>query len=300
MRTYGYALAFVALTGLAAGCASQQRDTQTEVVYSAAVIADEPTPPGTVAPPQPQVIARPYRPDSIMSGTSDFELERQRREAAHAAFKSAYKASGNPRIVAYFNRELSDDVQEWTSQSRVKVGYGEATTTESSGGATSTTVTSGGVAASVETRTPSDEGLPVAETWQWRLEDAFVQSIAGAGAVIVDRTLIMRSTAASQPQTAYGDLAVKQIEMQALEGKADILAEIVISRQPDVDYGYLFRSRAYDIKTGAILVSTSSATWLLGPSGVSTSDPDVYVLPNPEIIGQRLADELIVELGQKI
>ena len=54
---------------------------------------------------------------------------------------------------------------------------------------------------------------------------------------------------------------MKNIEMEALKEKTDILVELLVSRSPHSPYGYEFRATAKDIQTGQILANCTSANW---------------------------------------
>ena len=287
------------LVAVCVGCATAPKK---KVETYDELIIDRPTPPGEVPSAEEPVVAQPYRPDpgpAPSPGADGGGIS-----VILPGFSSAYERAKRPRIAVYVNRTLSGEVQEWTSTRRESVGYGE-TVRKEEGGKTSTTTTTGGAAASTQTRTGNGQGKFIEQKWAWRLEDAIQAPLLDAGARLVDRDLIMRLAAAATPHTAYEDLAVKTIEMEALKGHADILAEVEISLTPDGRRGYLYRLRACDIDSGQVLVSKSSASWprsrrTTGEYVATTEGYQKTAYPNPEQVGAWLAQDLMEGLAQQL
>ena len=267
------------------------------------VLLDRPTAPGEVPPPKLEGPAKvePYRPypeesavPAAPSGLSAADM---------ALFKAKYHAAKSPRIAVYLNRQLSANVREWESNVRVATDISMTTTTKD-GSKTKTESTQGTVATAVQTRADEgDRGAMGPETWQWRLEDAIANQLLGAGVKMVDRALMMRLTAADAVPAGTAP-AVKTVETNALRGKADILVEIVVSNDPDPKLGYLYRVRAYDIDSGQVLLSTSSANWpptrrAKGELVTTDRGYERTALPKPETIGGWLAQDLMSGLAAR-
>lgn len=263
------------------------------------IIIDRPTPSGDVQPPREVTPVQPYRPSppADLSGTETVANQ----TAIASSFRKAYAQKGNPRIALYVNRALSDDPREWQSNSRTTVGYGE-TQTKSGANGTSKTTTSGGVSVSQEVRIDDTGSRPVDQAWAWQLEDAVRAPLLNAGVQIIDREIILRLAAASEGHTAHEDLALKRLEMDALKGKADILAQIVISPSPDPKLGYIYRTEAYDVDSGRVITSTSSANWPASRrvKGVWVATQTGYEktgMPDPQELGKFLAMDLMAGLS---
>lgn len=293
-RSLSIAMRCIAVAVLTLGCQTTSNKEQIEHQ-----VIDQPTPPGIIEPPRADVQApKPYRPYGEAEpayAQVEMGFEKIARE-----FADKYAKAKKPRIALYVNRVLDGDVREWQGNTRVAVGYGETVREESDGKKTKRQV-SGGAAISVETRQDAGAGVALDQTWAWRLEDAIRHPLIQAGAHIVDRKIIMRLAAADIGGTAYGDVSIKTIEMAALKGSADILAQVAISRTTDPKHGYLYRLEVFDINTGRILLSTSSANWPRSRSArgelVSTSkgfERSNYA--NPQTLGNWLARDLMAGL----
>lgn len=186
--------------------------------------------------------------------------------SALAAFPAAYAKAGRPRIAVFWNRAFDDDLSsEYRERSSRQVGatlgltdriearrtpqgasiernidaeVGRSVTTES------------GIVRSENRRRPEDENSA------WRMETAFVSAFANAGAVMIDRAVIMRLVARNAEVAMAPDS--QSIETEALVGKADLLVEILSRPSPEEDSGFLFRVSVKEIKSGRVLVTFSS------------------------------------------
>jgi len=243
-------------------------------------------------------------------------------EKAYAAsitrFKQAYASANSPRIAIYFNRALSDEVREWFTPTRsvvtgrgqkVSVGGGSAIVTP--GGA----VVDAGSEAKVEGQTDTDRGIAAynqrhienmarespEESWMWRFEDNFLQPFIKGGAKIIDRATILRLAAATEKQgDPYSLDAVKKIEMDALIGHADILVEILVTRDHASPSGYAFRATAKEIKTGTIVgsVTKTGRDYRYEKSFEAVATPSGYKLRkgSAALILENVSQELSVDL----
>jgi len=215
------------------------------------------------------------------------------------AFRKAYEKARSPKIALYVNRELSSDVREWKSDVRISEGHGE-TKKKTKGAVTEKIVTAGADTLSVETRSDDGAGQARPDSWLWQLEDSFAQTMMAAGGRLVDRAMVMRLMAASSVDTAYEDVPVKKIETDALKGNADILVELVISRNPDPKQGDVYRTRAIDINSGVVLATSNTSGWRLSTDGPANEDPNERAsdqLPDASSLGKRMAQELMGALA---
>jgi len=290
VQVVGRATVLLLLTSTVLGCESLHKS----------VILDEVTPPGEIEPPPAQVHSetqvRPYRPEPGVSGLGETTVHSRDPKSPHSAFETAYRKANQPRIALYVNRALSDDVREWVSGSRLKVGYVQTSTTHN--GQRTTTETVGTATASTQTRSHDGAGRERTDHWIWRLEDAISQPFLDVGARLVDRAMIVRLASAQRGHNPHEDEPVKLIEMLGLKDAADILVEIEISACPDDRLGYVFRIRAVDITSGTVLTSTTSASWdrngRVSGQWLATSEGyERKGLPKPEVVGYRLAEDIM-------
>ena len=259
------------------------------------VIHEEYTPRGSVPPPalshrtvgevpapRAATAARPVReaPDRATgSAPSEWMGTPDAAPEAVAEFREAYGAAGSPKLVVYLNRELSADVREWRTDSRLVVsGTGrfsaEAGAASGSAGLSHTGVEGdiAAVGAAVEAEAEG-EGATVAEqrhnaspervhpgeAWMWVFEEGFINALLDSGAIVIDRATILRDTATSAPgDDRFNPASVKMIEMEALREHADVLIELLVSPSSASPYGYEFRASAKEIATGRILANVTS------------------------------------------
>jgi len=137
----------------------------------------------------------------------------------------------------------------------------------------------------------------------WAFEDGFLQPLTDANVKIVDRATIMRLVAADEQDKggALAPLAVKQIEVDALRGYADIFIELLITASPKAQYGYAFKATAKDVKTGTLIANVTSVNWKYLPERerkilAGRSDYQVVVerkLPTLDDVASTLALELM-------
>jgi hypothetical protein len=178
-------------------------------------------------------------------------------------FKRAYSSKKSPRIAVLLNRQLSDEVREWVTDSRLVVAGGYSETRTVPGKEPEKTDVAGGISGSSQQQAESGARPSPNERWMWAFEDGFIQPFLQSGAKTVDRATIVRLAAASpgQQDSAYAPIAVKKVEMDALKGYADIFVEILISRSVSSLYGYEFKASAKEVNTGIIVANVTSLRW---------------------------------------
>ena len=242
--------------------------------------ADRETPPGTVPPPTPSV------PITVPQASSA-AVEQQAASAEPTSgivireFGTAYSKQKNPKIAVFLNRELSADIQEWHTPARLVV-EGKMKVDRTGVSAVHDKQTVGNVAqrdvaqvAGGETTVKGKDGkfyeqvklpddrLAPPEAWMWQFEESFLAPFLDAKTVLLDRATVMR-LAASDADAGKGkgkELNPKQIEIEALKGKADLFMEILVHRNPLSPVGYEFKVSVKEVSTGRLLSTVSSLTW---------------------------------------
>ena len=178
------------------------------------------------------------------------------------AFQSAYRSAGAPRIALFWNVLLTDQVAEGvTSSSRVRSERNETVNRleqETAGEAGSSRIIDGDsrrtvdVTANRTTRATDSakRGTPFAERDAWLLETAFTKTLMEGGANLIDRNMIVRTSALELEAGKGRDL--RSAEAKGLLGKADLLLEVLMTRDPDSPFGWGFRCNLRDISTGRL------------------------------------------------
>lgn len=255
------------------------------------------TPPGAV-PPAQGTAAESSRP----TDTSDIEPLRRPvppddSPEVLASFTEEYRLHKQPRMAIYFNRELSDEVREWASESRLAVSVRRKDRAQA-------TEESTWIAEQTYLYPDGRKPAPT-EMWMWGFEDRFLETFLSAHAHLVDRATILRLTAArSHNPVDLGSAPVKKIEMDALATYADLFMEILVLRSPDAPTGYEYRASAKDVRDGRLLASVTSLRW---PSDTRTRTQTfvsesgyhlAQVMPPVGEVSRRLALDLMQALSQ--
>lgn len=172
------------------------------------------------------------------------------------AFAAAYARAGRPTIALLWNRAFTDLLQQDSaSQIRIdttRAGVGTQETAAMPGylatqragvAAVSTTIT----AAEVKSNQPV-RSAPV-ERVDLELRSAFVQTLAGSGVRLVDRNVVMRTTAAK----TKGPLDSQQVETNALGKHAALLMEVLNTPDPASPTGWATYVSIKRLDTGVVL-----------------------------------------------
>jgi len=225
-------------------------------------------------------------------------------------FKRAYFRAGKPKLAIFWNRKLDDQLSQWYTSSRnidTRKGWW-------SGGKGFTATQE---RLDVEGR--FDDRAQPNELLGFQFGAGFTRTLINTGADIVDRDTIMRLTH-SQAKEAADNIIVadyQQIEIDALIGYADYIAEILYTpSQPDSDQ-LTFLISVKEVKTGRLVAMFPSYTttdetnytyeWVTTPSGYekvkvpvvherSPYDSDNVQPGTPEHIGWNVAMETMAAL----
>jgi hypothetical protein len=151
-----------------------------------------------------------------------------------SGFSSAYARAGRPTIAVLWNREFTDMLQQH-SASQVSIdtlragavsgeavrvpGYAAAQVSGAAVG--NTTITTQDV------KTQQAQRSSPVERVDLQMRSAFMQTMASSGVRLVDRNVVMRTTAAKQKG---GGLDSQQIETDALTKHARLLMEVLNTR----------------------------------------------------------------------
>jgi hypothetical protein len=205
-------------------------------------------------PPQYQAPQAPQAGSTI----TPFPSAPVQRENAFAAreqvvrdFSAAYQKAKKPKIAIFWNRELTDTLDEWYGTSRVVITQqGQGSLSGNYGSNNLNLSGQGNSQTSIEQqkRTGSDQRAQFSETREWQFQDGFLGPFLKAGAYVVDRAAIVRLTGVNA-----GGMNGKAIETQALSGMADILIEVLAGNTSQSRSGYELRARVLETKTGRIL-----------------------------------------------
>lgn len=200
----------------------------------------------------PPPAAAPQRDGEVMERakrTSDAAFGQKSDMAAD--FAAAYARNGKPKLALFWNRQLSDTLNEWYSDVRIvnrtdtnSTMSGELTLNQS-GSQQNTTA--------IEKRVTDPRRVSTSESFEWEFQDGFLAPFLEAGVTVLDRAAIMRLTGVDMAGTGE-----RSVETRALQGKADYLMEVLVSPNQRSTVGYELRARILDVRTGAIVAMVNS------------------------------------------
>lgn len=254
-----------------------------------------------------------------------------------AAFSAAYAKAGKPSMAVLWNREFSDMLQQSSAQTltvnesaaavtraqsgRVSGFSGDTTTvggpgfvaTETNAGAATfasgerrsaavanTTVTL------ADTKTTQAQRRGPVERVDLQMRSSFLQTIVSSGVRLVDRNLIMRTTAASQKG---GNLDSQQIETEAISKHAALLMEILNTRDAQSPTGWSTYVSVKSLKDGIIVMEG----YLDGQLPEGSPKPPAKFEADPRgafrqvvepvkvgDVGKRVAEQTLARLGEAL
>lgn len=200
----------------------------------------------------PPPVAAPVRDGEVMTKTKaagDAAFGKQADLVSN--FAAAYARNGKPKLALFWNRALSDTLNEWYADTRVvnrsqgsSTMSGELTLNQSGNTENST---------AIERRVTDPRRVQTSESFEWEFQDGFLAPFLEAGVTVLDRAAIVRMTGADMQGTGE-----RTVEIRALQGKADYLMEILVAPNQRSSVGYELRARILDVKTGAIVAMVNS------------------------------------------
>ncbi|HSW20963.1 MAG TPA: hypothetical protein VLJ86_27320 [Ramlibacter sp.] len=171
-------------------------------------------------------------------------------------FAAAYARAGRPAIALLWNREFTDMLQQ-TSASQLSIdtvragassaeavrlpGYAAAQAQGASVANTTITLQ--------DTKTVQGQRSGPVERVDLQLRSAFVQTLVSAGVKLVDRNVVMRTTAA---KTA-GALDTQQVEAAAIAKHAQLLMEVLNTRDAASPTGWATYVTVKRLSDGTVL-----------------------------------------------
>jgi hypothetical protein len=228
------------------------------------------------------------------------------------SFAAAYRKAGSPTMVVLWNREFSDMLQQ-SSASQVsidttragaasvvrEVGPGWSTADAASASRSNTTITAR------DTKTvQAQRGGPV-ERVNLQMRSSFVQTIVGAGVKLVDRNLVMRTTANAKK----GELDSQDIETSAFIKHAKLLMEVLNTPDSASPTGWATFVSVKRLSDGVVLMEGymdgNLPEGAAKPAPKFEADPrggfrEVVSTTSVSEVGARVAQQTLGQLGQAI
>lgn len=230
------------------------------------------------APAIPESAYRRGMPDVITPAPSPNAAPLFNRQA----FATAYAKAGRPAIAVLWNREFTDMLQQGSaSQVSIDTVRAGAATRESvrvpgyAGTEVQGAVVGSTTITQREVKTQQAQRSGPVERVDLEMRGAFIQTLAGAGARLVDRNVVMRTTAA---RTKGGNHDSQQVETDALAKHAKLIMEVLNTRDPASPTGWATFVSIKRLDTGVVLAEGYMNGQL--PEGMARPTPRFEADPN--------------------
>lgn len=214
------------------------------------------------------------------------------RVGIRSRFRAAYARANSPKMVIFWNREFTDEVG---------TGYDLVQSSDSFVERRGSSISAGsetrlGIRSTTDNRRESQ----LSEAGDFDCEQGFQGALGQAGARLIDRTAIMRTTGAARGAGATAN--VQELETQAILAKADIIIEVT---QMGGGGGTNFKVVARDLRRAKILAAfrtngrppPAPRRYVAGPNGFELARA---AEPSSERIGEQVAIELISRLAGQL
>jgi hypothetical protein len=177
-------------------------------------------------------------------------------------FQNVYIQRKRPKLAIFWNRALDDQVATtYRDDMRIRSGggstslltdetefnrFGSSRIIESNNSFQNTT--------DVSRRTGPAESAPKRpgfdELTDWQFENGFVNAFLVVGGQLVDRNVLIRTSA--EARSASGQVNLQAVESAALAARADYIMEILQTPDRSSPSGFTFRVTVKDLRTGAV------------------------------------------------
>lgn len=222
------------------------------------------------------------------------------------SFAVRYKAKGKPRVALFWNREQTDVLvrhkESVTRNTQSISATGSENTVNSYSGSHTLQEVSGlseGVVKQTEKEIDDNDRSGLSEKDDAIVHSKFLEVLSLAGVRLVDRNMMLRTTAASNKST---DTQIS--ETKGLEGKADWLMEILLVNDSYAPLGYGFKVTVKGIKNSVLISEFYTKALPYLPSKqpfIAIPGAGFQRAPTPMMdvnqIGQSLGLEVIRYLG---
>lgn len=232
-----------------------------------------------------------------------------------AAFRAAYARAKQPAVAVLWNREFSDMLEQGSASSLTinQVQAGVATREIAAGPGYAVGQAAGMSAGRTtidvqERRTQQARRSGPREAVDLQMRASFMQSLSRAGLRLVDRNMVMRTTAAARRDADKEDkLDSQQIETTALAKHAALLMEVLNTRDASSPTGWSTFVSVKRFDDGTVV--TEGYYNGLPPEGEARAAPRFEadprggfreVAPKVADVGRLVAEQMLARLGEAL
>lgn len=170
------------------------------------------------------------------------------------AFRRRYEGQRRPPVALFWNRELSDRIAQAVVQRQSVQGSKHESANESATDTAKQAVRQETTSQTTDVTTfstPEAVRAGLDERAESRLRSAFLSTLAAGGLRPVDRSMMVRATAAQSASAVDAQFN----ETRALLGKARYLLEVLLVRDAQAPLGVGFQISVKDVASAAIVFS---------------------------------------------
>lgn len=231
------------------------------------------------------------------------------------SFRAAYARAKQPAVAVLWNREFSDMLEQGSAstltinQAHAGVATREVAAVPGHAAGQATGVSVGRTTIDVqERRTQQARRSGPGEAFDLQMRASFMQTLSRAGLRLVDRNMVMRTTAASRRAAdTEGKLDAQQIETTALSKHAALLMEVLNTRDAASPTGWSTFVSVKRFDDGTVV--TEGYYNGLPPEGAARPAPRFEadprggfreVAPKVADVGRLVAEQMLARLGEAL
>ncbi len=230
-------------------------------------------------------------------------------------FSESYKKHSSPRIVIFWNRDLTDEVvtsYQGSMTIRNSMQGGDSRTNNKTVSQIGSSLnnerdtwyeTSSRFSVGVDRNDPKQR-TGLRELVDWKVEGAFKRTLLSSGARLIDRELIFRTN--GKNADANERVNRQRIETESLLGNAELLMEVLLAADESEYSGIIFKVSVTDIASGETIayLTTPAVPPTVTTSYYQATHQGFQQVTETEAstskdIGEALATEVIAELAAK-
>jgi hypothetical protein len=232
-----------------------------------------------------------------------------------ASFRAAYARAKQPSVAVLWNREFSDMLEQGSAstltinQAHAGVATREVAAVPGYAVGQATGVSAGRTTIDVqERRTQQARRSGPGEASDLQLRASFMQTLSRAGLRLVDRNMVMRTTAAARRDAdKEGKLDSQQIETAALSKHATLLMEVLNTRDAASPTGWSTFVSIKRFDDGTLITegyyNGRPADGAPRPTPRFEADPRGgfrEVAPKVADVGRLVAEQMLARLGEAL
>jgi hypothetical protein len=232
-----------------------------------------------------------------------------------AAFRAAYTKANRPTVAVLWNRQFSDMLEQASATTlninRVQAGVVQREVAVVPGFAAGQAVGASAANTTIdvqERRTQQAQRRGPVERVDLQMRGSFMQTISTAGVRVIDRNLVMRTTASDRRDKDKDEkLDAQMIETKALSKHAKLLMEVLNTPDPGSPTGWATFVSVKSLADGVVVMEGyfKGRYQKNAPRATPQFEPDPRggfreVGPKVQDVGRIVAEQMLAQLGEAL